>query len=319
MSDIILNICGLVMHLKSEERINAAKLAQFKKFIIKEAPPKIDISLTLLRKRCYTVFSSNIFFEVKREKQKKSRNDLNFARRRKKRNLYGRNPYIGNSTDWRIGESGGKILLEGGSSTNYQVLIDRDFRSGKCFIIDDDKDMEIFNGAHEFLKILFIYYMTKNGLGLMAHGAGIECVGDGFLFAGPHAAGKSTLARIWDKYAKTGIASDENIIIKPQGNGFYMYSTPWHGEFSDFKNSIGKTKLKKVFFIYHGKDNKARRISRKESFNLFFQAIFLPFWDKDCVSFASQVILDVINTTSCYRLGFRKDDGSIVDYIESFE
>ena len=322
MSEVFLNICGLIIRLKTKEQVNTGKPAQFEKFVIRETPSKIDMNLTLLRKRRYTVFSPKIFFEVKRERQKISRDDSNFTRRRKKRkkhNSYGRNPYIGSNTDWRIGKSGGRILLEGGSSTNYQVLLDRDLKSAECFIINDDKNMEIFDGVREFLKILFIYYMTKNRLGLMAHSAGIECGGDGYLFAGPHASGKSTLTRLWDRYAEIGIASDENIIIRPQGRAFYMHSTPWHGEFFDFKNSINKIKLKKVFFICHKKDNKAHRISQKRSFNLFFQSIFLPFWDKDCVDFASQVILGIVNTTPCYKMGFKKDDGSIVDYIRLFE
>jgi len=314
MNEAFLNIAGIIIRVKSKESLKIGKRSQFAKFVVVKKPPKINMDLTLCRKDQYAEFAPKIFFEVKRKTNKIPSRRPAFISRSN-----GRFRCIGQDIDWRVGESNGRILLEGGSSTDYQALLDKDLSAGECFIISADKDTGIFNGTHELLKILFLYYITKNKLGIMAHSAGIDCDGGGYLFAGPHASGKSTIARLWDRYAKAGIASDENIVIKRHGNGFCMHSTPWHGEFSDFKNSIDRIRLKKVLFIYHWKGNTARRISRKDSFNLFFQSVFLFFWDKDCVDFTSRSILAIVSTTPCHRLGFKKDDGSIVDYVKSLK
>jgi hypothetical protein len=176
-------------------------------------------------------------------------------------------------------------------------------------------DNVINNGA---LNILIVYYLSKRKLGVVFHSCGLKDRGNGYIFAGLSGAGKSTTSKIWGKLSSTRVISDDRIIVRKEKNKFVMYPTPWHGTYADkVKNVSSDIYLTKLFYIYHKRANLAKSISISRSFNLLYQAMFLPFWDKDCVDFISVYLLEIISSVPTYEFGF-KNDGRIVSYIRNF-
>ena len=319
--ETFLNIADIILRIKSNvtpEQDEEKTACRYKNFLLNRSPKNIDIDLTLKVKPDYTRFNPEIIFETRRERVKRKGGSA--GRRRKKARQADKlqkekEKYMGKDLDWRIGKVGKKILLEGGASGSYQVLLEEDLKKGEAFIINSHAGWKISDIVYGFLQVFSIYYLAKYRLGIVLHSAGIKDGRNGYIFAGQSQAGKTTTSRIWDEAAGIKILNDDRVIIRKKSNQFFIYSTPWHGDFSDYlREPIQEARLKNLFFIYHNKENKAERLPSRESFKLFFQTIFSSFWDKACLQFTSEFLLDIIFSIPCYKFGFKNDE-RIVDYV----
>jgi len=159
---------------------------------------------------------------------------------------------------------------------------------------------------YDFLQVLLINYLSLYQKGMIVHSIGLKDIGgSGLLFAGKSGAGKSTTARIWHKYSKAIILNDDRVIIRKKRNRFFIYGSPWHGDFNDYLESrIETAPLKRLFFIRHSPKNSLRKIDTREAFNLLFPSLFPAFWDKRFLDRITAFSLEVIKKVPCYNLGF---------------
>jgi len=122
---------------------------------------------------------------------------------------------------------------------------------------------------------------------------------------GPSGCGKSTTGRLWHKHSKAMVLNDDRIIVRKLNGKFFIYGSPWYGEFSDYLYSIIESApLNKLFFIHHASNNIVRQISQKEAFNLLYPAFFPTFWNKDSLENVVSFCQDLIKNVFCYSLGF---------------
>lgn len=137
-----------------------------------------------------------------------------------------------------------------------------------------------------------------------------------FLFIGPTQSGKSSMARIWyDSKAK--VMNDDRMVIREIENRFYIFGTPWHGNFSEyFKSYLDKAELKRVFFIYHDSKNKINKIKSKEAFKHLYPNIFPVFWNKEDLEKQIDLCNKLTSLVPSYRLGFKKDK-SVISAVRS--
>lgn len=327
-----LQIAGFKIKVNSKNppEANPKSDWRYQNFILKRAPKKIDFEFNLKVKDNYTHYKPQVLFQTEREK-KRGRKNL-AARRRRKRRLRlqkqknnaqrkEKEKYLGPDLDWRISKYKNKFLLEGGTSGNFQVFFDKSFKKLDVSIINSDRQWKLADVFVGFLQIFLIYYFASKGRGLVVHSTGIKDKakrGKGYLFAGISGAGKTTTSKIWDKQAKDiMVLNDDRIIIRKINNKFYLYGTPWHGDFSDYlKVSVERARLSKLFFIYHKNKNKAQKVIPREFFNLFFQSVFLPFWDKRGLKTVSNFMIELILSVPCYKFGF-KNNKKIIDYVRN--
>lgn len=159
---------------------------------------------------------------------------------------------------------------------------------------------------YDFLQVLLINYFALNKQGIFTHSLGIKDLnGKGLLFTGKSGAGKSTTARLWHKHSKAMVLNDDRIIIRKANGKFFIYGSPWHGEFSDYLASrIESARLEKVFFIYHSSKNTVRKISEKEAFNLLYPALFPTFWDRGCLENIVSFCQGLVKDMPCFSVGF---------------
>ncbi|MBM3253952.1 MAG: hypothetical protein FJZ16_06855 [Candidatus Omnitrophica bacterium] len=168
---------------------------------------------------------------------------------------------------------------------------------------------DVIDIIYDFLQVLLINYCAMKNEGIFTHSVGIKDLdGKGLLFTGKSGSGKSTTARIWHKQSKAMVLNDDRIIVRRRKGEFFIYGSPWHGEFSDYLVSrIDSAPLEKIFFIHHTPKNTIRQISKREAFNLLYPALFPTFWDKACLENIVSFCQDLIKNIPCYSLGFVKD------------
>ena len=211
--------------------------------------------------------------------------------------------------NWRLLKKGkGYIYKSLLKDKKQAMLVSETFDRVTAYLLPKKKGWvwSITDITYDFLLVLLINYFALNKRGIFTHSVGVkDSNGDGLLFAGKSGAGKSTTARLWHKHSRAMVLNDDRIIVRKLNGKFFIYGSPWHGEFSDYLESrIESAHLKKLFFIHHAPNNTVRRIPEKEAFNLLYPALFPTFWDKGCLENIVSLSYDLVKSVPCYDLGF---------------
>jgi hypothetical protein len=226
--------------------------------------------------------------------------------------------------NWRLLKKGEKYIYKTDLSDKKQLMIvNKNFERVNAYLLlkeDGKRGWNISDIIYDFLQVLLINYFGLNKSGIFVHGIGVKDLdGRGFLFAGKSGAGKSTTARIWHKNSKAMVLNDDRIIVRKVKNKFFIYGSPWHGEFSDYLSSrIESAPIERLFFIYHAPVNRAERISGRKAFNCLFPAIFPAFWDKKFLENIVGLSIDLIGGVACYSLGFLNDK-RVIEFTRKIE
>jgi hypothetical protein len=217
------------------------------------------------------------------------------------------------SENWRLLKQGDSYIYKCPLEDKKQImLVNKTFDRVKTYLLPKKNKGKVWNTAdiiYDFLQVLLINYFAQRKQGVFTHSIGVKDLdGKGLLFSGKSGAGKSTTARLWHKHSKAMVLNDDRIIVRKVKGKFFIYGSPWHGEFSDYLASrIESALLKRIFFIQHSPKNIAIQISPKQAFNLLYSALFPAFWDRNYLENTAVFCEDLVKNVSCCRLGFVND------------
>ena len=194
------------------------------------------------------------------------------------------------------------------------AVFNQDFTEGKVYThaseLPDDPSEKMPDPLGYPISELLMINMLGKGRGVLVHSCGIDINGDGYLFAGNSTNGKSTLAELWKDRAE--VLNDDRIVIRFRDGQFWMYGTPWHGDYSAVMPH--GVPLKKIFFISHAVANKVERVSPMVALSMLIVRSFPPQWDKDGMDYTLDLSARIVESIPCYTLGFIPDD-NIIDYV----
>ena len=201
-------------------------------------------------------------------------------------------------------------------------LVPDSFPSRVALFDDSMKHIEIYSETeglpsgllpdpleYPLAEILMICLLAQ-GHGLMVHSCGIDDNGRGYLFSGNSTHGKTTIAKLWKKHAV--ILNDDRIVIRKRDGQFWMYGTPWHGEYTGV-SSLG-VPVEKIFFLRHSKSHSVEKINGAGAASMLLARSFPPLWDSKGMKFTIDFCSQLVSVMPCYSLNFQPDE-SIVDFI----
>ncbi len=154
-------------------------------------------------------------------------------------------------------------------------------------------------------ELLLVNLLSRNR-GLLVHALAVNHGGNGLLFVGPSGSGKTTLASLYRGRAGVTILGDERIILTEADGGFFLSGTPWPG--GGMTVSAETVPLRHVFFLEHSKTNVLHAESPARLAGLLFQQLFLPFWDRQGLTFVLRCLDRLFQTVPGHRLGFVNDE-----------
>lgn len=167
---------------------------------------------------------------------------------------------------------------------------------------------------HPLDELLMLNLLAK-GKGVQVHACGVvDPTGRGYLFAGQSGAGKTTMARLWEKHAGVKILSDDRIILRQLDGKFWMYGTPWHGE-AKFASSA-RAPLNQIFFLRHGQENERLPRAGAEAAALLFSCMFPTFYSPDGLDFSLAFSEAVNQSVACQELRFVPDQ-RVLQFIQA--
>ena len=119
------------------------------------------------------------------------------------------------------------------------------------------------------------------------------------------------MASLWFQNHAT-ILNDDRVIVREKDGVFWMYGTPWHGDFRPF--STEGLPISKIFFLRHGETNSVTPKKGAEAVSMILARSFPPLWDKRGMDQAMKLCDDLATKTPSFELHF-KPDGGIVDFV----
>lgn len=163
------------------------------------------------------------------------------------------------------------------------------------------------------LDELIMMNLLARGRGVEVHSSGVvDASGKGYIFAGQSGAGKTTMARLWDRREGINVLSDDRIIIRHLEGKYSMYGTPWHGE-ARLACSTG-AELAAIFFLARGQKNELIEQSRAQAAARLLACGFPPFFDPRGLEFTLEFYEGLTSRIPCYELRVLPDD-SVIDFI----
>jgi hypothetical protein len=149
------------------------------------------------------------------------------------------------------------------------------------------------------------FLMMREGVEIHACGI-LNPSGEAHLFVGQSGAGKTTMARLYQKSNRMKILSDDRIVLRKKNHRIWMYGTPWHGEAEIVSPEKGH--LSKIFFLRHGEKNRLVLLGKAEAVSRLFTSCFPPFYHQQAIEFILAFLDEVVRTIPCYELTFFPDE-----------
>jgi hypothetical protein len=222
--------------------------------------------------------------------------------------------------NWALFKNNGHFILKDYIASKQQnYFLNQEFNKATAYLLRAKRDRlnwQLDEIIYDALQIILIHYLSRRN-GFFVHSLGIkDRRGRGLLFAGKSGQGKSTLARIWHKHSRDQILNDDRIIVRKIRNDFFIYGTPWHGDFADYLvTKTEKARLDKLFFIFHSKNNNCSEVNNKID-EFIYPCLFFPFWDRRGIEKVIGLCRRLTNNVACFRLGF-KNTKRVIGFVKN--
>lgn len=113
--------------------------------------------------------------------------------------------------------------------------------------------------------------------GFMLHASAIEVDGKAYLFSADSGVGKSTHAKLWQRFLgeeNAQILNDDKPAVVIEDGSCFAYGTPFSGKSPEHLNR--KAKIQGICMLERGAENRIRRISGKEALPLLMRQVIWP-------------------------------------------
>lgn len=158
------------------------------------------------------------------------------------------------------------------------------------------------------IEVLIRYCIIERD-GFSIHAAAINYNGSGILFTAPSGTGKSTQAKLWQRYKQVEILNDDRPVIRRSDGQWNVYGTPWSGSNLQILNK--NVHLSAIIAIRQSTENAIRRLNFKEAVAYIMPRCFLPYFDEKLMDTAIKHIVSVIKNTPVYLLSCKPDEEAV--------
>ena len=209
----------------------------------------------------------------------------------------------------------GNLIFQGGNINIYQC--DSEFiyelypvpgEKGYAWIIKEDKQIYkvyYLKGKEYYLKYsrnilnsIRIEEIINDNNGLILHSSFIKWKDKAILFSAPSGTGKSTQADLWSKYEGAKIINGDKTGIRELGEQWTAYGLPFAGTSNIFIND--KVPISCIIVLRQGKENKIRKLSKKEAFVKIYSETIIKTWDKVYQNDIINTILNLLTDIPVY-------------------
>ena len=206
---------------------------------------------------------------------------------------------------WRVVETtrGWSFVSLRAGRPYHAMAIDRTWRTGTVFL---PKQLRVgarrpFPVAHPWEMLLFTTLLAHAD-GAIVHATAMAVDGAGWVFAGPHRAGKSTLARLFKPRPGATVLNDDRVAIRRVDGSWHVFGTPWAG--SARLNADTSAPIRAMCLIRHGRATKPARLTPAQAAPRLLARCLHPYWDRAAASSLLDTIARLVAEIPCYDFPF---------------
>ena len=165
------------------------------------------------------------------------------------------------------------------------VLCSRDYSEITTYVTDKTFDVER-NGRHFQLQpsIPLSYSIRaacEAGMvmrdGIPLHASLVEKDGFGVIFLGPSGMGKSTQAKLWEKYLGADFIIGDRPGLRRIDGKWVAFGMPWDGKDAIYRQS--SVPVRALVWLEQAKENRIARMSTIEAMAVMLKQAMMPVWD----------------------------------------
>lgn len=132
----------------------------------------------------------------------------------------------------------------------------------------------------------------------------------GVMFVGRSGIGKTTQARLWQKYQNASIINGDKVFLTLEDGRVWAHGSPWCG--SSFYRLNRSVPLCGIVVLDQAPENRIRRLSDLEIMAQYVPHIFLPMWDEHLTDRVMGAIGDMMPLVPVFRLACRPDEEATI-------
>ena len=145
---------------------------------------------------------------------------------------------------------------------------------------------------------------------IFVHGSFVEYKGNGIVFVGYSGVGKTTQARLWEKYLNATPVNGDKVFLRVVDDVVFACGSPWKGssEYCVNKN----VPLKAIVVLNQAKENKITKLNSIECMKYFMPHVFFSHWDEKCKVKALDTFNDILEKIPVWLLECRPDEEAVL-------
>src|SRR5262249_13714199 len=159
-------------------------------------------------------------------------------------------------------------------------------------------------------RMLLFTSLLVHGDGAIVHATGVVIDGAGWVFAGPHRAGKSTLARLFKARSNVTVLNDDRVAVRHVDGRWHVFGTPWAG--SARLNANASAPIRGVCLIRHGRTTKPTRLAPARAAEALLARCLHPYWERAAALKLLDTVARLVSDVPCYDFPFAPSLASVL-------
>lgn len=182
-------------------------------------------------------------------------------------------------------------------------VCDAELRELKCYL--DLPAGSAADSIGNLLRMIPLMRILLQRGALLFHASQIEAGGVGLLFSAPSGTGKTTQARLWERYRGARIICNDRTLT----DGHHTYGFPVDG--SSPVISAESFPIGAVTVLEQAPENTIRRLHPREALLRLLPQLIIDTWDHDSRARATELLLELLSRVPVYLLRCTPDEGAV--------
>ena len=192
------------------------------------------------------------------------------------------------------------------------ILCSQDYGDMTVWVTDRFFEIER-NGQEPFIpRLIPIFATFEAGIvmrdGLPIHASLVEKDGFGVVFLGPCGRGKSTQAKLWEKYLGADFIIGDRPVLRKLGGKWLGFGMPWDGP--DMLYRQISVPVRALVYLEKAKENSISPMNTVQAMPKLLQQARMPVWDDTAVDGAVALMGELAWEVPVYRLQCLPDEAA---------
>lgn len=167
----------------------------------------------------------------------------------------------------------------------------------------------VIRRVSKILQLFPVRKLLTKHHGMILHSSRILFGSATIIFTAPSQTGKTTQARLWEKYEKAEIVSNDRTLIQKENEAFFSYGYPVDGGSPVYDNR--KLPLAAIVVLRQGNENRTECLPVGKALKYLMEQTVADQWDIDELAQLRLLWLEIIEKHPVYQLTCTPDERAV--------